>query len=740
MKKLSLLGCILLGLVIYVWIHGEILMRFVLPTRATQQFIEQRVEQAMGRKVDIGHIGMGWSGFKLDDVRVESKHPSEEKSLFSVKRVRLLWSPWALLTGKIKIRSLHIEKPTFHLVRYADGSFNFSDEISQETTTSEAENQEPFKLNLHVYDFRLTDGEFLFTDEQANQKIEVSRLFLRTHQLQPAQAFPISFSSHIRYAQADKPVQEVKTSFDMQLNLQDFDWSKASVNIKQWVLSHTGGKLTLKGQAENMLAPRMQLQLVADNLTEELLQAFATDVPKFSIKNLKIALNGVTDLSKKQVDISSFSIQGLDSAISMKGKGNFAQKPTFSANGDFDLDLDALGKVLEQTTDYRLTGKLQGQAQGTQDTFSGELVAQSVGAVISGAGKLSDINFNLSVPDKDHANLSDLTGKINDGEFQGSLTAARTKRGIELNLKASAPRIALPPLSNNQSEKTEDVVPSLPKESSKSSDLPPFYVKAEVDVDSLDAPFIYGEKMKFRANMGNLTSDLDKAQGTLSLNIDKGEIKDLAQLTSASIVTGALFGSLDVVGKVINSLNVLSVLNVFSGKEQGEDRSDDMIVQTIVDENGQEQHILVPYEAGSYTDIWKFKSFGTEMAFKDGVGDIKKGLFRSPRMSFNLTGNMDFNTRKLDMTVQAAPGLHEEGGVMPLTVRIGGTMEEPAGSMSMMSSMTSMLTQSVTNNAASRAVKKGIGGVVGLFKKKDEPEGAQTIEIDEPIEEPIAEE
>ena len=106
------------------------------------------------------------------------------------------------------------------------------------------------------------------------------------------------------------------------------------------------------------------------------------------------------------------------------------------------------------------------------------------------------------------------------------------------------------------------------------------------------------------------------------------------------------------------------------------------------------------------------------MYFSDGVGDIKKGLFRSDRMSFNLTGQMNFVTRALNMNVQAAPGLHQEDGVMPLSVHIGGTMDDPQGSMKMMSSAMSMVTQGVTNNFASRTVKKGVGGLFGLFKKK----------------------
>jgi hypothetical protein len=49
-----------------------------------------------------------------------------------------------------------------------------------------------------------------------------------------------------------------------------------------------------------------------------------------------------------------------------------------------------------------------------------------------------------------------------------------------------------------------------------------------------------------------------------------------------------------------------------------------------------------------------------------------------------------------------------------------------------------LLTQSVTNNFASRSVKKGVSGFVGLFKNKEEPseeeisEEQPTIKKEEP--------
>lgn len=695
-------------------------MSVVLPLEFSQQFIRSQVSQTLQRPVHIGHIGLGWRGLKLDDVWVESNRPSEEKNLFSIKRVRVYWSLWSLLSGKIKFYALRFEKPTFHLVRYADGSFNIPHFAEEETADiSKTDSQEPFKINLHIKNFELTRGEFLFTDQVGQQNLQILDIFLHIKNFQPSQEFPIAWNARVRYAADGIPVQEIKTGFSALLNIHDFDLSQAYINIKQFILNYSDGRLMLNGEIKNLVSPQGKIQLTGMNLSDKLLRSLAKEVPAFRIDKMEIETAFEANLSNKQVDISSFTVQGLDSYITGKGNGSFAQNPVFSAQGNFNLNLQMIGQAVEKLTDYRLKGTLQGNIQATQENFSGEVSAQEAGAVVPGVGNLSDIKFQLNVSDKNHADLKEITGKINDGIFEGNLTAQHTARGIELDVKASAPRIALPSLSDKPADK-ESAGADAPQEAAEPTNLPPFYIKAAVDINSLDAPFVYGEKIKFRADMQQVTAALDQAQGTLSLSTDKGEIKDLARLTSANILTGVLFGSLDVVGRVINSLNVLSVLNSLGGKNTaGEDRSDDKVVQTIIDENGQEQHILVPYENSSYTDIWKFQSFSTDMQFKNGIGNITKGLFQSDRMSFNLTGDMNFHTSQLDMTLQAAPGLHDTDGVMPLTVTIGGTMENPQGSMKMMSSVASMLTQSVTNNFASRTVKKSVGGVFNLFKKKD---------------------
>ena len=254
-------------------------------------------------------------------------------------------------------------------------------------------------------------------------------------------------------------------------------------------------------------------------------------------------------------------------------------------------------------------------------------------------------------------------------------------------------------------------------------------LKAKADIDSLDAPYIWGNDIHFAADLQGLTLTLDQAHGELALETGEGEIKDLNKLTNANILTRVMFGSLSAVSKVINSLNVFAVLNglgsgVVSAVSGKEDKPADMVVQTVKDENGNDVQIMVPYTDQKVDGRLAFELFSTDMTFTNGEAEIKKGSFVSDLMSFNLTGDMNFKTQTLDLKVNAAPGRHYEDGIMPLTLTVGGTLEEPKGSMSMTSSVTSLVTQGVGNNFVSRSVKKTLGGFFGLFKKKDKEEEA----------------
>lgn len=241
----------------------------------------------------------------------------------------------------------------------------------------------------------------------------------------------------------------------------------------------------------------------------------------------------------------------------------------------------------------------------------------------------------------------------------------------------------------------EQATPQAPQAAHKVK-FPPVHLRAQIKSGPVSVPYFYAKSVDIHTRLTGITAELDKADGTAEMQIGEGEIQDIYKLTQANSVTKAMFLSLSVVSRVINSLNVVDLLSKLmpGDKEQLPEKKTD----------------------GKLA----FESFSGALKFNKGVMEMTKGSFVSDFMSLKISGTTNFRNGVLDMQVNAAPGKHYDTGIMPITLKIGGTVDEPKGSLSMLGSAAALVTQAVGNNFASNAVKKGVGGFFGLFKKKQD--------------------
>lgn len=235
-----------------------------------------------------------------------------------------------------------------------------------------------------------------------------------------------------------------------------------------------------------------------------------------------------------------------------------------------------------------------------------------------------------------------------------------------------------------------------PQANTPKAKFPPVHLRAQIKSGPVSVPYFYAKSVDIHTRLTGITAELDKADGTAEMQIGEGEIQDIYKLTQANSVTKAMFLSLSVVSRVINSLNVVDLLSKLmpGDKEQMPEKKTD----------------------GKLA----FESFSGALKFNKGVMEMTKGSFVSDFMSLKISGTTNFRNGVLDMQVNAAPGKHYDTGIMPITLKIGGTVDEPKGSLSMLGSAAALVTQAVGNNFASNAVKKGVGGIFGLFKKKQD--------------------
>ena len=260
--------------------------------------------------------------------------------------------------------------------------------------------------------------------------------------------------------------------------------------------------------------------------------------------------------------------------------------------------------------------------------------------------------------------------------------------------------------STKETQAEEQKLQAEQQENKSEFSFVPINVNAKVDVKKLDVPFIKGNNLVFNAKAKNITKRLDKVHGTFDLTINNGQIKDIYTISNANSVTKVMFMSLGIVSKVINTLNVIDLLNgigkVMSGNKE------------------EEEEIPHHQEINGKMD---FDSFNTNIDFNEGLATMKKCAFVSSLFSFRVNGNINFNDRKIKLNVDSAPGRHSEDGIMPLNIDIKGTVEDPQGSLSVLSSVADLVGHTITKNPVSNMLKSTWSA---LFKSEPEEEENQT--------------
>lgn len=434
--------------------------------------------------------------------------------------------------------------------------------------------------------------------------------------------------------------------------------------------------------------------------------------------------------------------------ISLNGNYQYAQNK-YDVQADFQVDMDETSAYFPRTwKELNLQGDIDGSVQTNGQQVEAKLYWAEGGAFYPTAGHFSNVYATFTAQEsmdfKTGSATLNLRGDLNQGPFTADISVNQTPQLIKGIVKAYSKRIALPPAPpSNLADTAEEFVTdtSLKPTDKIEWTLPPIDLVADIKIDSLDAPYLYATDVSFTSDLQGITPLLDNTHGVLKLSLGKGTILDLYRLTNANPLTKVLFLSLNIVGKVFNSLNVFSVLNglkkgvisAVRGNKKTEETEVRMVVQPMLDENGKPVEMLVPYTEQKVKGQQHFDKFETEIKFNDGLASIRKGTFVSDMMSMRLDGTTNFNNGDVALKVHAAPGKHQVNGVMPLTVNISGTVAEPKGSMSMLGSVTSLVTQGVTKNVVSRNVHKGVKSFFRLFKKKGKEE--EFLEEEMPMEE-----
>lgn len=688
---------------------------------------EHQLSVALAREVHVKKLSLSFLGLKLDGLEIAQPGGFSQGDFVSVGRLRVRWSLYHLLHGHLKLPLVAVTDVSADIVQDKFGHINgFAASPKEQTKTDP--NSSSLPLNISVHRFLLQNVKLSFRREGAPERVTLSDGRFAVQDFGLNRAFSLTLRGALSY---EKPADTFTVWADgrVKAHLAGLDFSQAFAEVENLSLQTKDSSVQVKARAHNFNAPQFSAQLTASPLSSNTLAFFVADVPSFMFPKARLSVDGHLQADRGQLAHLALSVPGVK--VTAQGQYSWGKKTDYAAQLNLQTDVaQAVASFPQWQKQYQPTGTLTASVQADAQQASAKVSLQDGGVFVAAAGHFSQVKAKLNAEETKLWNTghgtAEISGRFNRAPFEVTLSAAQTVQELFAKVNVFFKKLVVVAPKQLPAAET-DFVPDarLEQKAPQSWNLPPVSVQAHVQVQELDVPYVDGSSIDFTADLTGLTPDLKQAQGTLALSMGKGEIKDLYHLTNANALTKVLFLSLNVVGKVFNSLNVFSVLDGIGGGVvsvvSGEDSSaghNAGEVQTVLGPDGQPMEIRVPPSKRRVNGKMAYDKLETKVSFQDGVADVKNGSFVSDTMSFTVAGTTDFNTGKLDMTVQAAPGKHEADGIMPLQLKVGGTVEDPQGNMSLTGSVSSLVLQGIGNNVASRSVKKGLGGLWGLFKKK----------------------
>ena len=748
LKKISKWGFYILGGLLLAAALADTGLRWASSSRRVKNYLVQKVSAALKRDVRLKQVRASLFGVRVSGLEVAEQGGFQQGTFLSVDKAGARFSLIHLLHGHLKLRTVFLHGGAIRITRSADGKFNFADLSSSSVPSDQKEaHADPFlpRITLGLLDIEQLD--VFYIDAAQNRSLAVQQFMLRARRLMFTEPFRVISKAQVRWVEGDFPLEST-LAFNARLNLADLDLEKAALDITNLIVRYRSTPAVLTGQIKNFTNPSARLALEISRLSNDTLAELAPDTPEFLIPALRVDVTADARLAQSRAQISRLHLQLPGGELNATAKAAFKERTDYQAEGDFAFNLDelaALSPILAST--YGVTGQITGAFQAAADNWNAKLSVQQVGATLPAAGRLDGLSTQITAEGLKTLAVKDLSGTLNGAHFDGYLTAVNRPLYVDARLELNMEKFILPPQAEPAPEQTQEetsaaevvpaatqtqaetapeqaapqeqatpqapqaqtapaqeqaapaqaqTAPQAPQANTPKAKFPPVHLRAQIKSGPVSVPYFYAKSVAINTRLTGITAELDKADGTVEMQIGEGEIQDIYKLTQANSVTKAMFLSLSVVSRVINSLNVVDLLSKLmpGDKEQMPEKKTD----------------------GKLA----FESFSGALKFNKGVMEMTKGSFVSDFMSLKISGTTNFRNGVLDMQVNAAPGKHYDTGIMPITLKIGGTVDEPKGSLSMLGSAAALVTQAVGNNFASNAVKKGVGGFFGLFKKKQD--------------------
>lgn len=710
-KILRISAYIFIGLCVLL-VLAELSLRYILPSQSVKTKTLAYLSQTTGADIKTDKISASIFGINLNNV---SANVSGE-DLFNCKKLQIRLNPFMLLIGRLDVKAIIIQEPFVKIVRKQDGTFNFDPLLSAEDKPEENTNSGELSVPFDIRIKNLTINKALvsYVDLKENIKADLKNLHFNLNRFSFYKPFSFAVSFNPYFEQTNMVFDGANFGLNAAAELKKLNLPDAAFYIKNMSFDYKDTSFVAQAEVHNFENPSGHIKGRLSNLSDNTLAEF-TEVVPFNIPSITTDLSFNYFIKDAKANIKDLTVSLVNTTLKFKANLDLNKNEISEGKINITSILDDFTEVSPLIEELKPTGQANADFNFAWPiALAGNLTLTDVGLVSNKAGTLEKLNTKIDVKSIDEINIDSLTGILNKNPFTMKANYMKKEKFADVFFDLKADKFYVFNTSPKES-KSEEKGKQTPAENKPQTvtvnegnnfSFVPINVNAKVDIKKLDVPFIKGNNLVFKAKAKNITTQMDKTHGTFDLSIKNGQIKDIYTISNANAITKVMFMSLGIVSKVVNTLNVLDLLNgmgkVLSGNKE------------------EEEELPVHQEINGKMD---FDSFNTNIDFNQGLATMKKCSFVSSLFSFRVNGNINFDNRKIKLNVDSAPGRHTDNGIMPLNIDVKGTIEDPKGSLSVLSSVADLVGHTITKNPVSNMLKSTWGA---LFKSK-EPEEEEEI-------------
>lgn len=165
-RALKIAG-IVAGIIILLLLSLVLLVKILITPERVRKTVLPIAEKKLDRQIQLRDIDVSiFSGIVLNDLTVMEKSGTEP--FVRAGNIKLNYQFWPLLSKRVVIDEIELVSPQIRVVRFPDGTFNYSDLVKKKEPAQPAP-EERKEINLLVSQVSVTDGKLTFEDRKGQQ-------------------------------------------------------------------------------------------------------------------------------------------------------------------------------------------------------------------------------------------------------------------------------------------------------------------------------------------------------------------------------------------------------------------------------------------------------------------------------------------------------------------------------------------------------------------------------------------